>query len=103
MFLHNNAQSRFTLCGEESFYRLSVRIIPAHRKYRRKRPVGSNGTAIYAAAGLPQPPDDRTYSAEVTGTAAISRIIACFEARAGADPQKLVYYTFFFLPCQEHF
>ena len=57
--------------GESFFIRLSVRIIPAHRKTGAQNTAGStHGAAIYATYRyFSQPPDFRTYSPEVTSEA----------------------------------
>ena len=58
-------------------YHLTVRIIPTHRKYRRKWPVRVHGTAIYAVVKdiLSRPIIGHT-PRKLPALAAISRIIA---------------------------
>ena len=63
--------------GRTFAVRAAVRIIPSHEKWPTEADP-SFRPAIYASAyRIVQPPDDRTYSAEVTAySSAISRIIA---------------------------
>ena len=82
-----------------------MRIIPAHRKYRRKRPVRAHGTAIYCREKdiLSRPIIGHT-PRKLPASAAISRIIA---VHAGAMPwqflHKLTYCTVCGEKCQEKF
>ena len=54
--------------GEKSFIHSLVRITPRHKQDRhaKSRPVPSKRGDIRQAHGISQPPDQRTYSVEVT-------------------------------------
>ena len=53
--------------GELVIVRAAVRIIPSHEKWPTEADPSFIRAAIYASASKAvQPPDDRTYSAEVT-------------------------------------
>ena len=92
--------------GENGSSRSTVRIIPAHEKYRQKYSAGNPWHGDLRRVQIhSQPPDSRTYSPKVTGvSSAISRFIALrFVLGQTTSLHALIYNTAHSPKCQAFF
>ena len=92
--------------GENVSSRSTVRIIPAHEKYRQKYSAGNPWHGDLRRVQIhSQPPDSRTYSPKVTGvSSAISRFIALrFVLGQTTSLHALIYNIAYPPKCQAFF
>lgn len=92
--------------GENGSSRSTVRIIPAHEKYRQKYSAGNPWHGDLRRVQIhSQPPDSRTYSPKVTGvSSAISRFIALrFVLGQTTSLHALIYNIAYPPKCQAFF